>query len=253
MADGAAERSEDWTRDLSGARPVEQRVAATLRRHPEVRRFSDFTEETELDFEFEFERLPVRLDVKEKRSVLSDDYAELRPDVDRRDLFILDETAFRKLVWSEGMGYLLIHDRPGRSWHVFGPWELCLGPRRRFERRGDRGTGEFLKGKLLIDLRSAAATTPTLDVGLLLEVVRRSRNALERVGSVPLRTDLDLPVIPPRARMPAPPPAPALSPLGNIVRQSRVSPRRAYSTTTIGGGSARSWFTTSGAGSVGGG
>ncbi len=48
---------EDWTRDLSGARPVEQRVAATLRRHPQVRRFSDFTEETELDFEFE--RLPV--------------------------------------------------------------------------------------------------------------------------------------------------------------------------------------------------
>lgn len=36
------------------------------------------------------------------------------------------------LSWSEGMGYLLIADAPATRWVVIGPWELLLGPRRRF-------------------------------------------------------------------------------------------------------------------------
>lgn len=188
--------------------------------------------ETDLDFEFEFERATVHLDVKEKLRPLSDDYADYWPEVPRTELFILDEVAFRKLVWDEGMGYLLVHDGPNRRWAIFGPWELCLGPRRRLERPGDRGAGEFLKGKLLVDLRAAAITTDLLDVDALLEVVRRSRAALTKVRSVPIRTEGEVPVIPSLRPAFGPdrrpdrgrPPAPATAPPAADPTWSGLSP-----------------------------
>lgn len=181
---------------------------------------SDFTEEMDaLDFEFVFEGAAVRMDVKAKHSPSSDEVAEQWREVPREDLFVFDETSFRTLVWAEGLGYLWISDEPRRRWHVFGPWELCLGPRRRFERRGDRGAGEFLKGKLLLDLRTAAATTDQIEVEALLGVVRRTRGALRQVRGWRVRGEAELPVIPrprPEALPPspdlAPPPAPAAPP-----------------------------------------
>jgi len=152
----------------------------------------------ELDFEFVFERQVVQVDLKEKHAPLSRDYQEVWPEVPPVDLFLVDEVAWRKLMWREGMGYLLINDRPGSRWCVLGPWELALAPHRRLERLGDKGHGEFAKGKLLFDLRSAAATTPDLDIDALLTVVRQSRESLRKVESLPLRTGDPVPTIPRR-------------------------------------------------------
>lgn len=171
-----------------------------LDRHPEVFRLSDFTREMDLDFEFRFEGEDVRLELKEKVRPYSHEYEELWIDVPPEDLFILDETSFRGLLWAAGMGYLLVRDTPGRRWLYLGPWELALGPRRRFERIGNRGAGEFLKGKVLLDLRTAALTTVDLEIGGLLQVVRRSRAALRQYHAVRLRSSDDLPVIPRRPR-----------------------------------------------------
>lgn len=192
-----ARRPEDWRRDLDAARAGEQEVAGALRAHPQVSHLSDYTtEHDELDFRFRFDGGDTRVDVKEKRSTLSVELRELWPEVPEPELFVVDETAFRTLLWAEGLGYLLVHDVPQRRWHVFGPWELALGPRRRFERRGNRGAGEFLKGKLLFDFRSAAATTEQLSIDALLDVVRESRRALRGYRAVRIRNRDVLPVIP---------------------------------------------------------
>lgn len=106
----------------------------------------------ELDFEFRSKGEQVNLEVKAKGQPLSDDYLGLWPEVPHRELFVVDETAFRRLAWAEGMGYLVVYDRPVGRWLYLGPWELALAPRRRFQRLGDKGAGELLKGKLLFDL-----------------------------------------------------------------------------------------------------
>lgn len=172
-------------------------MVAALRTHPEVSMVSDFTDEMDApDVRFRYEGDDVTLELKEKLSILSDEFAEQWPEVPRRDLLVVDETSFRRLVWAEGLGYLLVHDVPGRRWATFGPWELCLAPRRRFQRRGDKGSGEFLKGKLLLDLRTAATSSTDLDLEEVLGVVRSSRAALRQVAAVRLRMDGDLPVVP---------------------------------------------------------
>ncbi len=188
---------EDWERDVNAARAIEAAVGRALSEHPAVSHRADYTREVDgLDFEFRFEGGRVRVDVKEKRQPLSAEYAALWPEVPGRELFVLDETCFRALMWAEGLGYLLVRDVPANRWHVLGPWELSLGPRRRFDRRGDRGAGEFLKGKLLLDLRTAAHTSPDLSVDGLLRVVRASRQALRQVRAFPVRGRSQLPVIP---------------------------------------------------------
>jgi ATP-dependent Lhr-like helicase len=181
-------------------------VAKALRSHPSVSRFLDLTEDLDIDYEFVFERQLVHVDLKEKHSPLSVDYREAWPEVPPADLFLVDELSWRKLLWREGMGYLLIHDRPEGRWCVFGPWELALGPRRRLERVGDKGNGPFRKGKLLIDLRSAATASPVLDVDAFLNVVRQSRVSLHKVESIPLPNDGPLPTVPRRTVEVAPTP-----------------------------------------------
>lgn len=199
-------RPDDWGRDLDGARGVEEQVRVALDAHPSISHVSDFTAEMDaLDFEFRFERATVRVDVKAKWSRSSAELAAEWPDVPADELFVLDETCFRTLLWNEGLGYLLIRDERRSRWHVFGPWELCLGPRRRFERAGDKGSGEFLKGKLLLDLRAAAASTTELSVDALLDVVRSTRAALHQVRGVRVPGEDELPVIP-RARASSPEP-----------------------------------------------
>jgi ATP-dependent Lhr-like helicase len=190
-------RPEDWRHDVEAARSVERAVAHALSEHQAVSHLADYTAEMdELDFEFRLDGGRVRLDVKEKRQPLSSEFVHLWPDVPSTELLVLDETCFRALMWAEGLGYLLVRDVPAGKWHVFGPWELCLGPRRRFERRGDRGAGEFLKGKLLVDMRTAAATSAELSVDRVVDVVRASRRALRQVRAVPIQGRGSPPVVP---------------------------------------------------------
>ncbi|MGH3370099.1 MAG: DEAD/DEAH box helicase, partial [Nocardioidaceae bacterium] len=198
---------EDWDHDLAAARPLERRVHAALAAHPQISHLADYTGEMDaLDFQFRFERADVHVDLKEKWQRSGAETADLWPETPRDELFLVDETAFRTLVWKGGLGYLLVHDRPRTRWHVFGPWELCLGPRRRFDRLGNRTGRDFLKGKLLLDFRTASATTSDLDIDVLLKVVRESRAALHKVRAIPIRTEGDLPVLP-RAARPASGPA----------------------------------------------
>lgn len=193
-------------------------MLAALADHPLVTHLADFTDEFDApDFAFRLDREAVRLELKLKRQPLSEEFRNLWPEVDERQLAVIDEVSFRKLVWSEGLGYLLLHDEPGERWCTFGPWELCLGPRRRFQRREDKGRGEFLKGKLLIDLRAAAVTTDELDLDAVLGVVRASRAAVTRVAAVPLGVEAPLAVLP---RMTGTPPE---GPGGATARPERPS------------------------------
>lgn len=172
-------------------------MRTALLEHPLLSHVSDYTREFDApDFQFRLDGHTVRLELKRKGGPYSEDYRELWSEVPPDDLFMLDETSYRHLMWGEGMGLLLIEDVPRRRWHVFGPWELCLGPNRRFERRGDRGAGEFAKGKLLLDLRTASATTPDLSVNAVVDTARGSRRALSSVEAVRIRSREALPLVP---------------------------------------------------------
>ncbi len=171
------------------------------------------------DFRFTLEGRPVRLELKEKHGPYSREIAALWPEVPEPNLLIVDELSLRQLVWADGIGYLVVADRPRRCWHFFGPWELWLAPHRRYERPGDKGSGTFLKGKVLLDARTAAGTTPEFDVEKLIDIVRLSRRALTQVEAVDVRGHGPLPTVPrvdrstiethPRRR-PTTSPAPAL-------------------------------------------
>lgn len=187
----------DWEVDRARSRTGEREVALALSRHPLLFDVDDRSDSMDTpDFEFTFEGRPVRLELKEKHGPYNPEIATVWPDVPHTELVLVDEMSLRRLVWAEGVGYLLIADRPQDRWLVFGPWELWLAPRRRFERPGDRGNGLFLKGKILLDARTAAATSPQFDVDALIEVVRRSRRALTQVEAVDIRGHGPLPTVP---------------------------------------------------------
>ena len=180
-----ARRPDDWTRDLEGARAAEARVADVLSSDRRVEDFEDHTDDFDtLDFSFTYDGARVHLDLKEKKQRYSAEYESLWPEVDPRDLFIVDETVYRRIVWQGGGGYLLIHDHPGGRWVIFGPWELTLGPRVRYQRWGRRRDTDFAKGKILLDLGAGAHTWSTFSVDDLLSVIERARRVRDSVEAV---------------------------------------------------------------------
>lgn len=182
-----ARRQQDWARDLSGARAVEAFVAEQLRGDPALRDLEDHTASfVDLDFSFRYRGMPVTLDVKEKRQPYSRGVQELWPGLHEADLFIVDETVFRRVVWQGGGGYLLIHDVPAGRWLVLGPWELTLGHRRRYGRWGDRGGAPFLKGKLLVDLGTATHGAADFSTDLVKRSIEESRAWRDRVQPYPV-------------------------------------------------------------------
>ena len=181
-----ARRQEDWRRDLAGARAVEAFVAEELRRDPSLHAVEDRTAGFDLDFSFDYRGMPVTLDVKEKRQPYSRGVQELWPGLRERDLFIVDETVYRRVVWQGGGGYLAIHDLPGARWLVLGPWELTLGHRVRYGRWGERGGASFLKGKLLIDLSTAAHRDADFSTDLVKRAIEGSRAWRDRVQPYPV-------------------------------------------------------------------
>ena len=180
-----ARRPADWDKDLTGARAAEARLSDVLSSDSRLSDFEDHTEDFEsLDFSFTYDRLRVHLDLKEKKQRYSREYEELWPEVGPDELFILDETVYRRIVWQGGGGYLLIHDHPGERWVIFGPWELTLGPRVRYQRWGRRRDKDFAKGKILLDLGASAHRWPTFSVDDLLDVIDRSRGGRDSVEAV---------------------------------------------------------------------
>ena len=182
-----ARRASDWEADLAGARAVEQQVLRLLAAQERVGNLQDRTASFDrLDFSFLFRGRTIELDVKEKRQPYSGEIRGLAPGVAERDLFIVDETVYRRIVWQGGGGYCAVHDVPGRRWCYFGPWELTLGSRLRYGRWGQRGSRPFLKGKLLLKLTNAAAETAGFDVGELLRVVEGAERWRDRPEPYPI-------------------------------------------------------------------
>ena len=189
-----ARRPGDWERDLERAKPGEARLAELLRADPRINNLDDHTARFDtLDFSFEHGGRRVYVDLKEKRSRYSSGIAAVWPEVAPDDLFIVDETVFRRIVWQGGGGYLVVHDQPGRRWAIFGPWELTLGPRVRYQRRAQR-TSEFLKGKVLLNLAAAGELGSEFSIDDLLAVVTRSVRQRDQVAAVPIPGE-DLPEV----------------------------------------------------------
>lgn len=188
-------RPEDWDRDLDAARAGEARLARILRSDHRIEALIDRTNDFDrLDFSFNYEDGRVELDLKEKINPTSDGLAALWPEVPADDIFVLDETVYRRIVWNGGGGYLVVHDHPGYRWLIFGPWELTLGPRLRYERWGKRRTESFKKGKVMLDLRTAAHTGRTFEVDDLFKVIDRSRALRDAVEGVDI-VGIELPEV----------------------------------------------------------
>jgi hypothetical protein len=181
-----ARRPDDWERDLSAARAVESAVAEVLAGSALIADLEDHTADFDrLDFSFHWRGAPVWLDVKEKRQRYSAGITSLWSERAAENLFVIDETVFRRIVWQGGGGYLAVHDVPGGRWAYFGPWELTLGPRQRYSRWIERSAGRrMLKGKILIDLSTAPIATEGFSVEALGEVVDRSRAGRDQVAAI---------------------------------------------------------------------
>src|SRR5680860_379282 len=178
-------RPDDWGRDLEGARASERALADALSDHPGVHSLEDHTDAFDLlDFSFTFGEQRVFVDIKEKRQPYSLGINGLWPAVDSPNLFILDETVYRRIVWQGGGGYLVVRDHPEKRWALFGPWELTLGPRVRYQRWGQRGDSGFLKGKILLNINAAAVVSERFSVDDLLQVIEDARKRVQSVAAV---------------------------------------------------------------------
>jgi hypothetical protein len=185
---------EDWERDLRAAKPAEESFGAELATDPRLAGLEAHTDAFDkLDFSFEYGGRRIWVDLKEKRQAYSAGVQALWEEVPGSFLFILDETVYRRIIWQGGGGYLVVHDHPGRRWAIFGPWELTLGPRRRYEREERRKTS-FLKGKILLDLRAAATLRSYFSIDELLHVINKSVAERDAVEAVATNT-LDLPQV----------------------------------------------------------
>ena len=185
-----ARRPEDWERDLVQARRAEADLAQILAADSRLDDFEDHTEDVDrLDYSFDYGGLRVEVDLKEKLQRYSPGIGELWPEVPPQDLFIVDETVYRRIVWQGGGGYLVVHDHPEERWAFFGPWELTLGPRRRYQRWGQRKGSSFLKGKILLNLAAAARTSRRFQVDDLLAVIHKAAGSLEAVEAVATHHD----------------------------------------------------------------
>lgn len=178
-------RPEDWDRDLAAARAGESEIATLLAADGRLENFTDHTDAFErLDFSFTFEGSDVQVDLKEKIRPTSMGLASFWPEIPSSDVFVLDETVYRRIVWHGGGGYLVVHDHPSARWVIFGPWELTLGPRKRYVRWGQRGARSFAKGKIMLDLSTGARISTSFRVDDLLDVIRSSREQREGVEAV---------------------------------------------------------------------
>lgn len=183
-----ARQASDWEVDLAAARAIEQHVHQALGDDGRIRELQDRTASfSELDFSFAFQGRPITLDVKEKRQPYSAGVWRLWEEVAEANIFIVDETVFRRVVWQGGGGFLAIRDLPVGRWCYFGPWELILGRHLRYARWGQRNERPFLKGKLLVDLQGAASQSENFSITELLRVVENSARWRDKPEPYPVR------------------------------------------------------------------
>ncbi|MFN2589045.1 MAG: hypothetical protein ABR613_13145 [Actinomycetota bacterium] len=185
---------QDWERDLRAAKPAEEAFASELAIDPRLEGLRTHTDSFDkLDFSFTYGGREIWVDLKEKKQAYSPGVQALWEEVPESFLFILDETVYRRIIWQGGGGYLVVHDHPARRWAIFGPWELTLGPRRRYERAETKKTS-FYKGKILLDLRAAATLRSYFSIDELLHVIDKSVAERDEVRAVAAKA-LDLPQV----------------------------------------------------------
>jgi hypothetical protein len=171
--------SSDWVVDLQGRHGVEAEVEHALLAHPTLRLLRSSTRSFDrLDFQLlaPDERL-VELEVKSKRQPLSADWRALRPEVDPKDLFVLDELALRKIIDAGRFAFLLVYDVPRARWLLWSVGDLLVASRVRHTRYLRKSEVMTRKGKLVLDLNEAGCATR--DVHGALDVLVRSVAQLE--------------------------------------------------------------------------
>ena len=142
--------------DFKDAREFEEHVAAMLRPHTHgfVTKFDSVND---LDI-----WVPgLFLDVKEKRQRYGPRFQALWPELDERNMFIVDELSVRRALEKDARcTYFLIRDLPGGDrMFVVSALELAVGNKVRANRETTAGN---LKGKWVIDL-AGCRRLPALD------------------------------------------------------------------------------------------
>jgi hypothetical protein len=157
-------RSADWDADLEGRHRVERQVKEAVDAHPRLRVIGDWTASFDrLDFQLSCPGgQPLELEVKAKNQPLSATWRAVRPDVDPRDLFVLDELAMRKLVDAGRRMFMIVRDAPRCCWFLWSAGDLAVASRVRHSRRLQKGTNPMVKGKLLLNLAEAGFRSPDL-------------------------------------------------------------------------------------------
>lgn len=147
----------DWKTDLRERHQLEADVRNELAAHPELAMLQCSTSSTDrLDYQLVGPggRL-LEVELKTKRQVYRG-WGRYRPDVEEKDLLILDELALRKLVDAGRYAFLLVRDLPGGRWAVWSTHDLVMTSKSRVTRRLDVGTGA-VKGKVLVSFAEDAS------------------------------------------------------------------------------------------------
>ncbi len=113
-----ARRPEDSGSRPHGARTAEQELARLLSTEPLASRSSRTTPPTSTGSIIPLLTTEgrVHVDLKEKLQRYSAGCAEECGTSTPQDMFIVDETVYRRIVWQGGGGYLVIHDHPEERW-----------------------------------------------------------------------------------------------------------------------------------------
>ena len=181
-------RPGDWVTDLAGRHRLEDDMARALASHPELvlaRRATQALGALDFTVLGPGERL-AQVELKAKHQPYRG-WAQLRPELAERDLFILDELALRKIVDAGRYAHLVVADLPGGRWCVWSTADLVLASKVRTVRALATGAGR-LKAKVLVDFREAAAVVDS--PGAAAGVVADSLGHCDRLwGAIDTRSD----------------------------------------------------------------
>jgi len=150
-------RPGDWVTDLAGRHRLEDDMARALAAHPDLvlaRRATQAFDALDFTVLGPGERL-AQVELKAKHQPYRG-WAQLRPGVLERDVFVLDELALRKIVEAGRYAYLVVADLPSARWCVWSTVDLVLASKVRTVRTLATGTNR-LKAKVLLDFAEAAA------------------------------------------------------------------------------------------------
>lgn len=172
-------RPADWAEDLAARHEIESEVERALRSRHDL--------DVELVSTRSFDRLDfqvcgpegqvLQIELKAKRQPLSAQWCALRPDVDPRDLFVLDELALRKIVDGGRRTFLLVRDLPAGRWVLWSAGDLVVASRVRHARVLHKSARPVVKGKLLFDLGETGVQAA--DLGAVLDELVRTTRRLE--------------------------------------------------------------------------